>query len=37
MEKSEASNRERFQKRKLFSGASSSLDKRDRESPTESV
>ena len=37
VEKSEASSRERFQKRKLSIGASSSSGKRARESPTESV
>ena len=37
VEKSEASNKERFQKRKLSRGASSSLGKRARESQTESV
>ena len=37
VEKSEVSSRERFQKRKLFKGASSSSGKRARESQTESV
>ena len=37
VEKSEASNRERFQKRKLSRGASSSSSKRARESQAESV
>ena len=37
VEKSEASSRERFQKRKLSREASSSLGKRARESPIESV
>ena len=37
VEKSEASSRERFQKRRLSRGASSSLGKRARESQTESV
>ena len=37
VERSEVSNRERFQKRKLSRGASSSLGKRARESQTESV
>ena len=37
VEKSEVSNRERFQKRKLSRGAFSSLGKRSRESQTESV
>ena len=37
VEKSEASSRERFQKRKLSKGASSSSSKRARESQTESV
>ena len=37
VEKSEASSKERFQKRKLFRGASSSSSKRARESQTESV
>ena len=36
LEKSEASSRERFQKRKLSRGASSSSEKRDRESSTQS-
>ena len=37
LEKSEASSKERFQKRKLSRGASSSMGKRARESQTESV
>ena len=37
LEKSEASSKERFQKRKLSRGASSSSGKRARESQTESV
>ena len=37
VEKSEASSKERFQKRKLSRGASSSLGKRARESQTKSV
>ena len=37
VEKSKARSRERFQKMKLFRGASSSLGKRDKESQTESV
>ena len=37
VEKSESSDKERFQKRKLSRGASSSSDKRGRESQTESV